>query len=49
MEEAARRLRASIPQMAGALAQDGGLAISDLGEHLTPGAWTELSHELFLY
>jgi glycine cleavage system H lipoate-binding protein len=49
MEEAARRLRASIPQMAGALAQDGGLAISDLGEHLTPEAWTELSHELFLY
>ncbi len=48
MEEAASRLRARIPALAGAVAQDGGLAVADLTEHLPDHDWSEITHEFFL-
>jgi glycine cleavage system H protein len=48
MEEAAGRLRARIPSLAGAVAQDGGLAESDLTKHLPDADWTEVTREFFL-
>lgn len=48
MEEAARRLRSRMPALAGAVAQDGGLAVEDLLAHLPEQAWAELTREFFL-
>jgi glycine cleavage system H protein len=48
IEESAARLRASMPAMAGAVAQDGGLIVDDLGSCLKEETWTELTQELFL-
>jgi len=48
MEEAAARLRAMMPAVAGAVAQDGGLAVDDLVSHLPDQKWTELTREFFL-
>lgn len=48
MEEAAGRLRSRIPALAGAVAQDGGLAEADLTKHLPDADWTEVTREFFL-
>ena len=47
-EEAARHLRGAIPAMAGAYAQDGGLMLDNLSEHLPEDEQSKLEHELFL-
>lgn len=48
MAEAASRLRLRVPTLAGAVAQDGGLAVHDLTVQLPTTKWTELTHEFFL-
>lgn len=48
MEEAASRLRAKVPALAGAVAQDGGLAEADLTSHLPDQDWTQVTREFFL-
>jgi glycine cleavage system H protein len=48
MEEAASRLRGRIPALAGAVAQDGGLAEADLTKHLPDSDWAEVTREFFL-
>lgn len=48
MEEAAQRLFGRMPQLAGAVAQDGGVAVSDLTVHLPEARWEELTREFFL-
>jgi len=48
MEDAAARLRMRMPAMAGAVAQDGGVAVDDVAAHLPDQAWSELTHEFFL-
>ncbi len=48
LEDAAERLRAAVPAMAGAYAQDGGLMLDDLSGYVSEKAWSELAHELFL-
>jgi glycine cleavage system H protein len=48
MEEAASRLRGRIPALAGAVAQDGGLAEADLTSRLPDQDWTEVTREFFL-
>ena len=48
MEEAAARLRGGIPALAGALAQDGGLTVEDVGALLSEEKWNELASEFFL-
>jgi glycine cleavage system H lipoate-binding protein len=48
MAEAASRLRAKLPAVAGAVAQDGGLAVNDLAAHLPGTGWSELTREFFL-
>ena len=48
MEEAASRLRMRMPVLAGAVAQDGGVAVDDIAAHLPDEAWSELAKEFFL-
>ncbi len=48
MEEPAARLRARMLVTSGAMAQDGGLAIETLTEHLSSQDWKELAAEFFL-
>jgi len=48
MEEAASRLRARMPVMAGALAQDGGVAVNDLLAHIPDTSWLPVAKEFFL-
>jgi len=48
MAEAAARLRARMPAMAGAVAQDGGLAVHDLTAELPGQKWSEITREFFL-
>jgi glycine cleavage system H lipoate-binding protein len=48
MEEAATRLRGHLTIPAGAVAQDGGLVVSDLGSELTNDAWAQATREFFL-
>lgn len=48
MAEAASRLHARMPAMAGAVAQDGGLAVHDLTAELPGQKWSELTSEFFL-
>lgn len=47
-EESASRLRMKIPAMAGALAQDGGVAIQNVGEQIPDKDWGALTKEFFL-
>lgn len=48
MEDAASRLMGRIPALAGAVAQDGGVAVSDLAAELPDADWNELTEEFFL-
>lgn len=47
-EESALRLRNRMPMAAGALAQDGGVAVDDLTAHLPDEDWATLTKEFFL-
>lgn len=46
--DAARRLQGKMPVLAGALAQDGGLAVDDLTAHMPDPEWATLAKEFFL-
>ncbi len=48
MSETASRLRAQMPALAGAVAQDGGLAVEDLSAELPNEQWSNLTREFFL-
>ena len=48
MAEAASRLQTRIPALAGAVAQDGGVAVHDLTAQLPTTRWAELTREFFL-
>jgi glycine cleavage system H protein len=48
MADAASRLRARMPALVGAVAQDGGLAIHDLSSQLPEEQWSKLTEEFFL-
>jgi glycine cleavage system H protein len=50
MQEAADRLCLRIPAMAmaGAVAQDGGLALTDLSGQISDEKWADVAHEFFL-
>ncbi|HTS12738.1 MAG TPA: glycine cleavage system protein H [Candidatus Limnocylindrales bacterium] len=48
MSETASRLRAKLPAVAGAVAQDGGLAMRGLTDHLPDEQWSSLTREFFL-
>jgi len=48
MAEAASRLQAKVPALAGAVAQDGGLAVHDLTAQLPTAKWAEITSEFFL-
>jgi glycine cleavage system H lipoate-binding protein len=48
MEQAAARLRATMPMPLGALAQDGGMALDDATAHLSDEDWAELAKGFFL-
>ena len=47
-EESALRLQKKLPQAAGALAQDGGVAMDDLTAHVPDAEWAALTKEFFL-
>lgn len=47
-EESALRLQDRMPAMAGALAQDGGVAVDDLTAHMPEQDWAEVTKEFFL-
>jgi len=47
-EESALRLQKLVPVAAGALAQDGGVAVDDLATQLPGQDWTELARDFFL-
>jgi glycine cleavage system H protein len=47
-ESAALQLRNRIPAMAGALAQDGGVAVDDLTAHMPGEDWAAVTREFFL-
>jgi glycine cleavage system H protein len=47
-EDSALRLRNLMPAMAGALAQDGGVAVDDLTAHIPDQDWAILTREFFL-
>ncbi len=47
-EDSALRLRNLMPAMAGALAQDGGVAVDDLTAHMPDQDWAILTREFFL-
>lgn len=48
MAEAASRLQMRIPALAGAVAQDGGVAVHDLTVQLPTAKWAEITREFFL-
>ncbi len=48
MEEAAIRLQRRMPQLAGALAQDGGVAVDNLFTEIPDTEFAEMAHEFFL-
>ena len=48
MEEATSRLRTRMFAAEGVMAQDGGMAVEDLTEHLSDEAWKKLASEFFL-
>jgi glycine cleavage system H protein len=47
-EESALRLQKKMPAFAGALAQDGGVAVDDLTAHMPDQEWAALTKEFFL-
>lgn len=47
-EESASRLRMKMPAMAGALAQDGGVAVENVGDQIPDQDWGALAKEFFL-
>jgi len=47
-EDSALRLRSRMPALAGALAQDGGVAMDDLTAHMPNQDWAEVAKEFFL-
>jgi glycine cleavage system H lipoate-binding protein len=47
-EESAVRLQQRMPMLAGALAQDGGVAVNDLTAHMPDEDWATLTKEFFL-
>lgn len=47
-EDSALRLRSRMPALAGAVAQDGGVAVDDLSAHIPDQDWAELTKEFFL-
>jgi glycine cleavage system H protein len=48
MAEAASMLQVRVPALAGAVAQDGGVAMHDLTAQLPMEKWGEITHEFFL-
>jgi glycine cleavage system H protein len=48
MAEASSRLQAQIPALAGAVAQDGGMAVHDLTMQMPDTKWAEITREFFL-
>jgi glycine cleavage system H lipoate-binding protein len=48
LEDAAASLRSRIPVLATAVAQDGGVAIDDIGREMSSQEWSELAREMFL-
>ena len=48
MAEAASRLQMRIPALAGAVSQDGGVAVHDLTVQLPTAKWAEITREFFL-
>ena len=48
MADAASRLQMRIPALAGAVAQDGGLAVHDLTVQLPTTKWAEITREFFM-
>jgi glycine cleavage system H lipoate-binding protein len=47
-EESSMRLQRMMPAVAGALAQDGGVAVDDLASQLPEDQWAKVAHEFFL-
>lgn len=47
-EESAQRLQARMPILAGAMAQDGGVAVDDLTSHMPDEDWAAITKEFFL-
>ena len=47
-EDSALRLRSRMPALAGALTQDGGVALDDLTAHMPNQDWAEVTKEFFL-
>jgi glycine cleavage system H protein len=47
-EDTALRLRTRMPALAGAVAQDGGVAVDDLAAHMPDEDWAKLTKEFFL-
>jgi glycine cleavage system H protein len=47
-ESAALQLRNKMPMLAGALAQDGGVAVDDLTAHMPDEDWAKITKEFFL-
>src|SRR5579862_7248759 len=47
-ESSALKLHSRMPAMAGALAQDGGVAVDDITAHMPDEDWAELTREFFL-
>ena len=47
-EDSALRLRSRMPALAGAVAQDGGIAVDDLTAHMPDEDWAQLTKEFFL-
>jgi glycine cleavage system H lipoate-binding protein len=47
-EESSLRLQRKMPMLAGALSQDGGVAVGDLGQHVPDQDWAALTKEFFL-
>jgi glycine cleavage system H protein len=48
MAEASNRLQTQIPALAGAVAQDGGVAVHDLTVQMPDTKWAEITREFFL-
>lgn len=48
MEDAAARLMGRLPALAGAVAQDGGVAVTDLAAEMPEADWSEMTREFFL-
>ena len=47
-QESAGRLQSRMPMFAGALAQDGGVAVDNLAENIPDEEWASITKEFFL-